>query len=188
VRLLDHFLNDNTSPEAHFFHLATGSLREGQGRGLARETAKRFLLTQLLVMYANGKFEPGRNGQKAMRYFSPHPSIQNLITVLAFRAEDYYRNSLRSQHLAEGLDVLEDDFRTLASPASCHHTTIGRLLYGLIPSGELLRYVHDIRESIVNETATIEELRRLISAVLLTIRADMLSTEDLEPVFKETGT
>ena len=40
----------------------------------------------------------------------------------------------------------------------------------------------------MNETASIEELRRLIFAVLLTIRADMPSTEDLEPVFKETGT
>lgn len=103
-------------------------------------------------------------------------------------AEDYYRNSLRLQHIAEGLDVLKDDFRTLASSSSRHHTTIGRLLYGLIPSGELFRYIHDIRESIINETASIEELRRLISAVLLTIRADMPSTEDLEPVFKETGT
>jgi len=103
-------------------------------------------------------------------------------------AEDYYRNSLRSQHIAEGLDVLEDDFRTLASPLSRHHTTIGRLLYGLIPLGEVFRYIHDIRESIIHETASIEELRHLISAVLLTISADMPSTEDLEPVFKETGT
>jgi hypothetical protein len=103
-------------------------------------------------------------------------------------AEAFYRNSLRLQHIAEGFDVLEDDLRTIASPSSCHHTTIGRLLYGLIPSGEFFRYVHHIRESIMNETASIEELRRLIFAVLLTIRADMASTEDLEPVFKETGT
>ncbi len=103
-------------------------------------------------------------------------------------AEEFYRTSLRSQHVAEGLDVVEDNLRTLASPSSSHHNTIGRLLYGLIPSGEFFRYVHDIRESVMNETASIEELRRLIFAVLLTIRADMPSTEDLEPVFKETGT
>ncbi len=103
-------------------------------------------------------------------------------------AEAFYRNSLRSQHIAEGLDVLEDDLRALASPTSLHHTTIGRLLYGLIPSGELFRYLHDIRKSVMNETASIEELRRLIFAVLLTIRADMPSTEDVEPDFKETGT
>jgi hypothetical protein len=103
-------------------------------------------------------------------------------------AEEFYRTSLRSQHVAEGLDLLEEDLRTLASPSSSHHTTIGRLLYGLVPSGELFRYVHDMREPIMNETASIEELRRLIFAVLLTVRADILSTEDLEPVFKETGT
>ncbi len=103
-------------------------------------------------------------------------------------AEAYYRGALRSQHLAEGFDVLEDDLRALASPSSLHHNTIGRLLYGLIPSGEFFRYIHDIRGSILNGTASIEELRRLIPAVLLTIRADMASMEETDPLFKETGT
>jgi len=103
-------------------------------------------------------------------------------------AEAFYRDTLRPRHVAEGLDILEDDLRALASPSSFHHHTIGRLLYGLIPSGELFRFVHDIRGSVANETASIEELRRLIFAVILTIRADMSSAEDLASVFKETGT
>jgi hypothetical protein len=103
-------------------------------------------------------------------------------------AEDFYRNALRLQHISEGLDILEDDLRTLASTSSFHHNTIGRLLYGLIPSGQLFRYVHDTHESIMNETASIEELRRLVFAVLLTIRADRSSGEDREPTFRKTGT
>ena len=33
IRLLDHFLSDNTSPETHSFHIATGSLAKGAGKG-----------------------------------------------------------------------------------------------------------------------------------------------------------
>lgn len=76
ARLLDHFLSDNTSPETHSFYLVTGCRGEGPGRGLARETAKRFLLTQLLVMYGNQKFHLTRNGQKAVVYFSSHPPVR----------------------------------------------------------------------------------------------------------------
>ena len=71
AQLLDHFLSDNTSPETHSFYIVAGSREKGPGYGLARETAKRFLLTQLLVLYANQKFDLERNGQKAMIYFSP---------------------------------------------------------------------------------------------------------------------
>ncbi len=75
-RLLEHFLSDNTSPETYSFHLVRGSAGQGPGRGLARETAKRFLLTQLLVMYGNEKFLLTAHGQKAVVYFSPHPPIR----------------------------------------------------------------------------------------------------------------
>jgi hypothetical protein len=75
-RLLSHLLSDNTSPETFSFHVTTMHPHTGYGRALARETAKRFLFTQLLIMYANEKFDLVRRGQKAMLFFSPHPPMR----------------------------------------------------------------------------------------------------------------
>ena len=75
-RLLDHYLNDNSSPETFSFHVANLSPETGMGRGLARETAKRFLFTQLLIRYANLRFGLLEEGQEAMVYFAPHPPLR----------------------------------------------------------------------------------------------------------------
>ena len=75
-RLMDHFLSDNTSPETYSFHLSPICREGGMGISLAKETAKRFLLTQLLVLYANERFGLRASGQRAMVFFSPHPPIR----------------------------------------------------------------------------------------------------------------
>jgi hypothetical protein len=74
--LMNHFLNDNSSPETLSFHIVP--LRPDQHFGLAaaKETAKRLLLTQFLVMYANEKFGLTESGQKALIYLSPHPPVR----------------------------------------------------------------------------------------------------------------
>jgi hypothetical protein len=76
TRLMDHLLNDNTSPETFSFNVVSLWPNDGFGRALARETLKRYLVTQLLIMYANEKFSLQQSGQKALLYFSPHPPIR----------------------------------------------------------------------------------------------------------------
>jgi hypothetical protein len=78
-RLLDHFSNDNTSPEIQSFYVIPLRIEGGMGKAVARETAKRFLLTQLLIMYANLKFELAAHGQHAMVYFAPHPPVRQRV-------------------------------------------------------------------------------------------------------------
>lgn len=75
-RLMGHFLNDNTSPETYSFHVVPLRPDSGMGKGIARETGKRYLLTQLLVMYANESFGLRESGQKALVYFAPHPPVR----------------------------------------------------------------------------------------------------------------
>ena len=75
-RLMGHFLNDNTSPETFSFQVVPLRPETGMGRAIARETSKRFLLTQLLVMYANESFGLKASGQQALVYFAPHPPIR----------------------------------------------------------------------------------------------------------------
>lgn len=75
-RLLHHFSNDNTSPETFSFHPVALRSETGMGRAIARETAKRFLLTQLLTQYANTSFKLRTNGQQAVIYSAPHPPVR----------------------------------------------------------------------------------------------------------------
>ena len=58
---LDHFLDDNSSPESFSFHLV--GVRTGSGgRCLARETARGCLLTQLLVLPHTSNLSLANNG------------------------------------------------------------------------------------------------------------------------------
>lgn len=90
VKLLDHFLSDNTSPETFSFTVADVSRGGKLGPRVAKETAKRFLLTQLLVMYANEEFHLLKSGQRVMVFFSPHPpcrlkKLNNCISDVFYR-------------------------------------------------------------------------------------------------------
>src|SRR5262245_54499767 len=76
VRVMSHFLNDNTSPETFSFQITLLRPENGLGLSLAREKAKRFLLSQLLVMYANRRLGLEAVGQRAMIYFAPHPPVR----------------------------------------------------------------------------------------------------------------
>jgi len=75
-RVIHHFLNDNTSPETFSLYVVPLRPDTGMGRAIARETSKRYLLTQLLVMYANKKFLLQARGQNVKIYFSTHPPIR----------------------------------------------------------------------------------------------------------------
>ncbi len=75
-RLMSHFLNDNTSPETFSFYVVNVNPETGMGRGVGREASKRFLLSNLLIEYANHKFGLKDSGQEAMIYFAPHPPIR----------------------------------------------------------------------------------------------------------------
>ncbi len=76
VRLMGCFLNDNTSPETLSFHIPRLSRETGGGAALARESAKRYLFSQLLIAYSNEVFELKQRGQTALLYSSPHPPVR----------------------------------------------------------------------------------------------------------------
>jgi hypothetical protein len=108
-RLLKHYLNDNTSPETFSFHVVPLRPATGMGKALARETAKRYLLTQLLVMYANETFGLEESGQKALVYFAPNPPTrqQELNRLVS---DAFYRELFMSPCLS-GWDKGEEKYR-----------------------------------------------------------------------------
>ena len=99
VALLDHFSSDNTSPETFSFHVEQLSPSRGMGCQVARETAKRYLLTQLLVAYANHQFGLVEDDQKVLVYFSPHPPVrqQHLNDLIS---DSFYRHLYMSPCLS----------------------------------------------------------------------------------------
>ena len=109
IRLLEHYLNDNTSPETFSFNVVSLTPVTGMGRAIAKETAIRFLMTQLLVMYANQAFGIAGHGQQAMTYFAPHPPVrQKELNDLV--SDSFYRDLFMSPCLS-GWDKGEDKFR-----------------------------------------------------------------------------
>lgn len=73
--LLDNFISDNTSPEILSFTIprsASGCI----GDLAAKETARTFLVCQLLIQYANKNFGLEESGQKCLIYSAPHAPIR----------------------------------------------------------------------------------------------------------------
>jgi hypothetical protein len=109
IRLMEHYLNDNTSPETFSFNVVSLTPGKGMGRSIARETAIRFLMTQLLVMYANQAFGIGERGQQALVYFAPHPPVRQK-ELNEQVSDSFYRDLFMSPCLS-GWNKGEDKFR-----------------------------------------------------------------------------
>jgi hypothetical protein len=75
-RLLPNFANDLTSPETYFFHLIDSAKSPEFGKAIAAEMATRFLLTHLLVEWANKVLNLESLGQKASVSLAPHPAVR----------------------------------------------------------------------------------------------------------------
>lgn len=70
-KLAGHFLNDNSSPETHSFHVV--GLEPGVGgRDVADEMALRYLVSQLLAAWANEVWDARADGQEVLTYFASH--------------------------------------------------------------------------------------------------------------------
>lgn len=114
-KMMDHFLNDNTSPETHSFHPVTQGKGNSVGERVAVETLLRYLLTQLLVQYANRKFHLERLGQKVIVNFAPNPPVrQRILNELI--SDAFYRDLYMSPCLS-GWDCGEEKHKYMAL---CH--------------------------------------------------------------------
>src|SRR5262249_16026411 len=76
LRLLPHFSNDQTSPETFSFHVIDSRKARGFGHAVAAEMSMRFLLTHLLVEWANKLINLESLGQRAAINFAPHPAVR----------------------------------------------------------------------------------------------------------------
>ena len=90
-RLMDHYINDNSSPETLSFYVVRGATRPAPGAALAREGAGRFLFTELLAQYADAAFGLRATGQQPLVYFSPHVPLRQR-QINAGVSDAFYRD------------------------------------------------------------------------------------------------
>ena len=114
--LLSLFLSDNTSPEILSFTIPVAL--DGQvGKMAARETARTFLFSQLLIQYANGSLGLAESGQKCLLYNAPHaPYRQKKLNEIV--PDGFYRHLFMSPCLS-GWDRGEEKHQYMAL---CHRT------------------------------------------------------------------
>src|SRR6516225_8632170 len=98
-RLLRHFSNDNTSPETTSFHVVTPGEAVLVGDTVARESARRFLFTSLLMSWANLRFGLLETGQQALVYHAPHPPVRQ-SELSSCISDSFYRELFMSPCLS----------------------------------------------------------------------------------------
>ncbi len=98
-RLMRNFLNDNTSPETTSFHIVRASSKQSLGQQVAREAARRFLFTSLLISWANQRFGLAESGQTALVYHAPVPSVHQ-EELSSCVSDSYYRELYMSPCLS----------------------------------------------------------------------------------------
>src|SRR5664279_3981175 len=89
-RLLQNFSNDNTSPETTSFHIVGSRQCKLVGGQVARESARRFLFTSLLMSWANHSFGLLESGQRALVYHAPHPPVRQ-TELSSCISDSFYR-------------------------------------------------------------------------------------------------
>ena len=90
-RLMRNFLNDNTSPETTSFHIVRASSKRSLGQQVAREAARRFLFTSLLIS-GRTTLRTAESGQRALVYHAPVPSVHQ-EELSSCVSDSYYRES-----------------------------------------------------------------------------------------------
>ncbi len=97
--LMSKFLSDNTSPETISFYVIPLQSENGLGCGLANETSIRYLLSHLLIEYANKRFGLESSGQKTVIYLSPHPPVRQK-ELNEYVSDSFYRELFMSPCLS----------------------------------------------------------------------------------------
>jgi hypothetical protein len=169
LRAMNHFLNDNTSPETYSLHVVSIRPSAGNGLALASETAKRFLLTHLLIAYANDRFQLEARGQKAVIFFSPHPPVRQKQLNDCI-SDAYYRELFMSPCLS-GWDRGEEkrDYMALCHQvlSRSHLNAVGKLREAGIITRNLVTLPNTSNISLANNGAHISlgsrRLRELLS-------------------------
>jgi hypothetical protein len=87
-------------------------------------------------------------------------------------AEECYRDDLRKSHFLEGFRFLEEDLRRIGKTATAEDGAVRNAFKALMKEEEASSFIRNVRQDVVNEKASPDLLRKLISLLLLTLLSD----------------
>ena len=97
-------------------------------------------------------------------------------------AETYYRETLRRQQMAEGLDVIERDLAAIDTPGAWREGRYNRPLYKLLRGQGAREFLARHRQALLFETASEDILAKLIQLVILVTRKSRQAEEKRPPI------
>ena len=95
-------------------------------------------------------------------------------TEFNLAAENYYRTNLRIKHILEAFAFLEEDFRCMERHVSLCDSDHAEAIRYALKERNPLEFIAAVKQSILSETATLEQIRRLINLVLANTRRDIM--------------
>ena len=95
-------------------------------------------------------------------------------------AERYYRDRLRKLHVAESFRILEEDFSTLCTDGNNFGSDDRKeAVHGVLEDRNLWKFLAVIRNDVMEERATEDDLRRLIHLMLISVDYDAKQSQVL---------
>jgi hypothetical protein len=178
--LTEAFISDNTSPEINSFYVVSADCPRGLGEALSRETAKRYLLMQLLIEYSREVFELDLHGQRPAVYFAPTPPRRQQLLNEGV-SDAFYRDLFMSPCLS-GWDCGEEKKRYMhlchQVLSRSHLNTLAKLRDAGIINNNLVVLPNTSNISLANNGAHISLGSRKLSRALADRKSPFTSREE----------
>jgi hypothetical protein len=88
-------------------------------------------------------------------------------------AERYYRDALRIDYMKEAFDFLKEDFKKIDSWKSWREGYYNQALLDILGGKSAVDFLLNIKDDIIKENASADNLRKLIHVTILTIHQDI---------------
>jgi hypothetical protein len=121
-------------------------------------------------------------GGKLQKGIQEHAGISDpfKLSGMEFNSamESYYRNDLRKAHIEEALKLLREDFRKLDMWALFRDNAYKDALKNILHTQSASEFLEKTAKGIVQDTLSVETLRRLIHLIIVNIHADQKQSEN----------
>lgn len=120
----------------------------------------------------------GKLTREILNELNAHSPIDIMANEFNLAAERYYRDSLRKHHVAESFRILKEDFDKRCATSSCDEANDHQeAIQDILQNRNMQKFLTAVRNDVMNEVASEDDLRRLIHLMLINIDYDMRQTE-----------
>jgi hypothetical protein len=122
----------------------------------------------------------GKLNREILDGLNVHSPMNLMADEFNQAAERYYRDRLRKLHVAESFRILEEDFSSLCTDGNNFGSDDRKeAVHGVLEDRNLWKFLTAIRNDVMEERATEDDLRRLIHLMLISIDYDAKQSQVL---------